>query len=237
MPIRMNELKPLPLFSTVKKKALDDRAISWKHIPQYKIFDAGNKYILRSMVDEETEFEHVAELWRENASYLFAGPYEFVLDSGTYPEIFKKGPTFMTGNWFMLVIEYEERIVGASLLNIDTKNMAIEWAPVIISKTCYSASLCEIVYGFIGQAIEQTGVEYVFALVPAFDRSMQTMLKKLKFSIRGVIPGLILAWAGDNSYCRNSIVYMDKFYNEGNAIAVPPSDLLPEAAACYKPGI
>ena len=134
----------------------------------------------------------------------------------------------------LLYLSGSERYLPIARRNMDEKNMAIEWAPVIISKTCYSESLCEAVFGFIEQFLAQTGAEYVFALVPVFDRSMQTLLKKLGFTVRGVIPGLILAWAGDESYCRNSIVYMDKFYHDGQKLAVEPKDLIPEAKAVYR---
>ena len=229
----MNELKPNPYLKAKLKKQLFDKTISWKHFPEYKIFDGGRRFVLRTMQDDPAEFERVAALWRENASYLFRGPYEFVLDPATYPQIFSKGPTFMMGKRYMFVIEFEDEITGAAVLNMDEKNMAIEWAPVIISKTCYSESLCEAVFSFIEQYLGQTGAEYVFALVPVFDRSMQSLLNKLGFKVRGVIPGLILAWAGNESYCRNSIVYMDKFYNDGQELAVEPKDLIPEATRVY----
>ncbi len=229
MAINMNDLNPTPTLASHTKRPLNTRKIEWKRLPEYKIFEGGKRYILRSMEDRESEFEAVAKLWRNHASYLFGSPYEFVLDPDTYPTIFSTSDQFMQKDWFMEVIEHDEAIVGATLLNRDVKNMAIEWSPVIISKSCYSKSLCEAVYQFIEQSIEKAGAEYVFALVPSFERAMQELLLTLKFKIRGVIPGLLLTWASENSYCRTSIVYMDKFYNDGDTLVVPPNEVVPAA--------
>jgi hypothetical protein len=214
---KINDLEPFKKYKDIEFRKLSDREISWKPFNPIRIL--GGDYLIRMLKNDNRDFKKSAKLWRKSFAELYGGPYDFLLCPDEYVNIFGKGNKFLEGEWFLFVIEYENDLVGASLLHMNAKNMAIEWSLAAIDPSHRNKNLFRPIVEICDEITKNSGAEYACMYAATFHKISQNIAIEIGFTIRGVIPGFILAWNGDDMYYRHPIVFMDKFYNDGEKLS------------------
>ena len=193
-----------------------------------KITRLQQKLIVELKRDNE-DFKKSAKLWRRSFPELYGGSYDFLLYPEQYEYIFGKGNRFLKHEWFLFVIENENDLVGASLLHMNPKNMSIEWSLAVVDSLHRNKNLFRPIVETCDDITKKSGAEYAFMYAATFHKISQKIAIDIGFTIRGVMPGFILAWMKNNMYYRHPIVYLDKFYNGGEKVSAMEMKLVPQA--------
>jgi len=232
MPIETSELKPFKTYKHIELRKLSDREISWKSFLPREIL--GGDYLVRVLRDNDNEFKKSATLWQRGFSEIFGGPYDFLLYAEQYRKIFGEGKEFLKDEWFSFVVEYEDDLAGGVLLRMNRKNMSIEWSLATVDPLHRNKHLFRPIVEITDEITNSSGAEYAYIYSTTFHEFTQILAMERGFTIRGIMPGLILAWIKNDSYYRHPIVYMDKFYNGGGNVSTREMELVPQAKKLWE---
>jgi hypothetical protein len=227
MSIDPSKLKPFRTYNGIELRKLSDREISWKPFVPREIL--GGHYIVRSLRDNDDEFINSATLWQRGFPEIYGGPYDFLLYPEKYRDIFGYGKDFLEGEWFSFVVEYDDDLVGSVLLHMDRKNMSIGWSLATVDPLHRHKHLFRPIVQITDEVTNNSGAEYAYIYGATFHEFSQILALENGFTIRGIIPGFILAWIKDDRYYRHPVVYMDKFYNGGEKMSTREMRLVPHA--------
>ncbi|MCX9073476.1 MAG: hypothetical protein OIN88_02300 [Candidatus Methanoperedens sp.] len=214
-------------------KSLKEKKMSWPAMEKYVL---DGKYRLRPL--REDEIDEIVEIYRTGYPELFGNThYEFVLWSETLIKVLNTENGFMEGDWFLNALENvdEKKLVGALLINMDKGNMSVHWQSGVIHPDYRGAkglfmAMCE----YNDEFCEKAGAEYGYMTANTFHIKTQIVLKELGWKIRGIFPGNVCMWNHKDEYYRHSVVFFDKFFNEGEKLVPKEIDLIPEAKKIYK---
>lgn len=216
-----------------KFKSLDDRKISWPNIEK-NILD--NKYRLRPL--REDEIDQIVDIYRVGFPELYGNTFHGIaLWSDSVSNLLRTGQGFMKGDWFVYVVEKidEKKLVGAMLIRMDKGNMSIHWeSGVIHPEYRGTKGLFRSMCIFNDEVAKSSGAEYSSIIVATFHTISQILIKELGWTIRGVFPGFLLSWNHEDKYYRRTIVYFDKFFNNGEELVPKDIELIPEAEMIFK---
>lgn len=230
----MSKYKPYKDYRGLCKfKSLKERKISWPIIEK-NVLD--NTYRLRPL--REDEIDIIVEIYRVGFPELYGNTYHGVaLWPDSISNLLRTEQGFMKGDWFVYVAEKidEKKLVGVMLIRIDKGNMSIHWESGVIHPDYRGIKgLFRSMCVFNDEISENAGAEYSNVIIATFHPISQVLLKELGWKIRGIFPGFLLSWNHEDKYFRRSIVYFDKFFNNGKELVPKDIELIPDAEKIFK---
>lgn len=218
----MSKYRPFKIYKTLEMRKLSERNACWK---EFGPRDAG-EFIIRELRDDQKEFRDTAETFREGFPELYGSLYDFLLYEEKYHDFLGKGTNFLRDEGYMMVAEDKKNkeIASALYLHLFKKNLSVELSAGVVRPRYRRASVFRKILKLADEAVTASGVEYAYGYAATFHPVSQKMLRELGFIDRGIIPGFLLVWMGDDRYYRHPTVFLDKFYNGGEKVT--PTELI-----------
>ena len=210
-----------------KFKSMTEKKLVWPKIDKKYILE--NKYVLRPI--EEDEIEEIVQVYREGLPEVY-GNYEFdsILWSDRLSKELQNDKGFMKGDVLSIVAEKldDQKLVGSVMIKMSHENMSIYLEHGVVRPGYRGQKIFKELCTYCDKIIENTGTEYASALAVTFHSATQKVLESLGWNTRGIFPGAIAIWNHEDKYYRHSLVYFDKFYNDGEELVPKDMELTPK---------
>lgn len=186
----------------------------------------------------QIDLARVAELMRESYPELRGSALEFLHRPEGYRWLFDERPRRRGREGLCIVGEYADpgELTEALVLEMNRINLSVFLTALAIHpRHRRERAINKGLLFFCDEYLEACGIEYASAHVTTNHPVTQRVLFKLGYAIRGVLPGATLYWAGvGESYRRDSVVLMDKFFNGAERLVSPQMRLIPRAARLWE---
>ncbi len=205
------------ILESQETRKLEDRILDWKDFEEDIVDKQGQTYQMHFLdFDDSEKVEQTAALYRQGFPELFGGVYQGLLFPSKYSEVDEQMKIF--------VLEKDDTIIAAMAVTPCEQNMSVEYSAGVTHPGFRRRGLGRKFREVIDHLIEQSGCEFSVNYCATFHTATQRIFEGLGFTQVGVIPGLMLANAGEGKYARDSAMMYVKLYNDAEKLC--PSEVM-----------